>query len=147
MFDAMVSRGRMSLPDFVDLTATRPAQIYGLHPRKGAIVPGADADIVLWDPACVRTITAADLHDRTGYTPFEGRQVTGWPVTVLRRGMVIVDKGVLCAAPGSGLFLAREAGEAAVPQGPGSGADWPQRGAGRRPTGLAEPIEGQARVD
>jgi dihydropyrimidinase len=117
MFDAMVSRGRMSLTDFVDLTATQPAKIYGLYPRKGTIAVGADADIVLWDPARTQTLQAATLHDRTGYSPFEGRSVTGYPTTVLRRGEVIIENGRLLAKPGSGRFLGRDAGPAAEPRG------------------------------
>ena len=57
------------------------------------------------------------MHDRVGYTPYEGRTVTGWPVTVLSRGRVVVDDGTLRAAPGSGRFLPREAGAAAAPTG------------------------------
>jgi dihydropyrimidinase len=57
------------------------------------------------------------MHDLTGYTPYEGRVVTGWPITVLSRGRVVVDDGTLKATPGSGRFLAREAGPAAVPTG------------------------------
>src|SRR5467141_1578908 len=84
LFDAMVSRGRLGLAKFVELTATAPAKIYDLHPRKGTIAIGADADLVIWDPK--RQVTLADglLHDRTGYTPYAGRTITGWPETVLR---------------------------------------------------------------
>ena len=117
MFDAMVSKGRMGITDFVDLTATQPAKIYGLYPRKGTIAVGADADIVIWDPARTHTINAATQHDRTGYTPFEGRTVTGYPEIVLRRGEVIVENDKLLAKPGSGRFLGRDAGAAAEPRG------------------------------
>jgi len=117
LFDAMVSQGRMSLEKFVSLSATEPAKIYGLHPNKGDIVIGGDADIVVWDPHRTVTIRAAMLHDRAGYSPYEGRTVTGWPVTVLSRGRVVVDEGALKAAPGSGRFIARAAGAAAVPTG------------------------------
>lgn len=117
LFDAMVSKGRLGLERFVALTATEPAKIYGLHPRKGDITVGADADIAVWDPGRSVTLGAALMHDRTGYTPYEGRTVTGWPVTVLSRGRVIVDGGAFKGAPGSGRFLAREAGAAAIPAG------------------------------
>jgi dihydropyrimidinase len=113
----MVSKGRMSINDFVDLTSTQPAKIYGLYPRKGTIAVGADADIVIWDPARSHTIRAETQHDRTGYTPFEGRVVTGYPETVLRRGEVIVENNALLAKPGSGRFLGRDAGPAAEPSG------------------------------
>jgi dihydropyrimidinase len=117
LFDAMVSQGRLGLEKFVALSATEPAKIYGLHPRKGEIVIGADADIAIWDPKRKVTISAALMHDLAGYSPYEGRTVTGWPVTVLSRGRVIVDDGRLRAMPGSGRFLARDAGTAAVPTG------------------------------
>jgi dihydropyrimidinase len=117
LFDAMVSRGRLGLERFVELTATAPARIYGLHPTKGELAPGADADITIWDPAREVTIEQGPRHDQAGYTPFAGRTVTGWPVTVLRRGEVIVEEGDLRAAPGSGRFLPRAGGPAARPTG------------------------------
>jgi dihydropyrimidinase len=117
LFDAMVSEGRLGLEKFVELTATAPAKIYNLHPRKGSIAIGADADITIWDPA--RSVTLSDhvMHDRAGYTPYAGRTVRGWPVTVLSRGRVIVDDGKFLATPGSGQFLARSGGETAKPAG------------------------------
>jgi dihydropyrimidinase len=115
LFDAMVSKGRLGLNKFVELTATAPAKIYNLAPRKGSIAIGADADIVVWDPE--RKVALADgiTHDKTGYTPYVGRTLTGWPESVLRRGEVIVRKGELQAKPGSGTFLPRSGGEAARP--------------------------------
>src|SRR5262245_34100619 len=117
LFDAMVSKGRLGLEKFVALAATEPAKIYGLHPRKGDIVVGADADIAIWDPKREVVLDAARMHDRTGYTPYQGRKITGWPVTVLSRGRVVADDGTLRVAPGSGHFLARKAGPAAEPTG------------------------------
>src|SRR5579863_7408963 len=117
LFDAMVSKGRLGLEKFVELTATQPAKIYNLHPRKGSIAIGADADIAIWDPAREVTLSDAMMHDLTGYTPFAGRKLRGWPVTVLSRGRVVVDDGKRIAAPGSGKFLARTGGEAAKPTG------------------------------
>jgi dihydropyrimidinase len=117
LFDAMVSQGRLGLERFVALASTEPAKIYGLHPRKGDIVIGGDADIAIWDPDRKVTIDAALMHDRTGYSPYEGRTVTGWPVTVLSRGRVVVSDATLGVGAGSGRFLAREAGAAAVPTG------------------------------
>jgi len=117
LFDAMVSQGRLGLEKFVSLAATEPAKIYGLHPKKGEIIVGADADIAIWDPKRKVTFTTSLMHDRVGYTPYEGRTVTGWPVTVLSRGRVVIDDGTLRAAPGSGRFLPRDAGAAAVPTG------------------------------
>ena len=117
LFDAAVSQGRLGLERFVALSATEPAKLYGLHPRKGDLMPGADADIAIWDPDRQVTLDASMLHDRAGYTPFEGRTVKGWPTTVLSRGRIVVDDGGLHVSPGAGRFLAREAGEAATPTG------------------------------
>jgi dihydropyrimidinase len=117
LFDAMVSKGRLGLQKFVEVTATAPAKIYNLHPRKGSIAIGADADIALWDPKRQVTLTDAMMHDRAGYTPYAGRTITGWPVTVMRRGEVIVSDGKLSAKPGSGSWLPRAGGAAATPLG------------------------------
>jgi dihydropyrimidinase len=115
LFDAMVSKGRLGLAKFVELTSTAPAKIYNLHPRKGSIAIGADADVVVWDLKREVTLSDDTFHDRTGYTPFAGRKITGWPETVLRRGEVVVRAGKLHTKAGSGRFLARSGGWAATP--------------------------------
>jgi dihydropyrimidinase len=117
LFDAMVTRGRLSLEKFVELTSTAPAKIYGLYPKKGTLAVGSDADIAIWDAKKTVRLTASIMHDRTGYTPYEGVSVTGWPQIVLSRGRVVVRDGALQVAPGSGRFLPRQAGEAAQPLG------------------------------
>ncbi len=116
LFDATVSGGRLGLSRFVELTATAPARIYNL-PGKGSVAIGADADLCIWDPDRVVTLTDAAVHDRAGYTPYAGRTLRGWPTVVLRRGEVIVEDGALVAGPGSGRFLPRNGGEAARPTG------------------------------
>ena len=73
----MVSKGRLGLEKFVELTATAPAKIYNLHPRKGSIAVGADADIAIWDPQREVTLSDAMMHDLAGYTPFAGRKLQG----------------------------------------------------------------------
>jgi dihydropyrimidinase len=117
LFDAMVSKGRLGLEKFVELTATAPAKIYNLHPRKGSIAIGADADIAIWDPTREVTLSDAMMHDRTEYTPFAGFKLRGWPVTVLSRGRIIVSDGKRSVEAGTGRFLARSGGEAARPAG------------------------------
>jgi dihydropyrimidinase len=107
LFSEGVGKGRLTLNEFVALTATNPAKIYGLHPRKGTLAVGADADLALWDPTWERTITAAMLHDQAGYTPYEGRRITGWPRAVISRGRVVVEDERLNAERGSGRFLER----------------------------------------
>jgi dihydropyrimidinase len=117
LFDAMVSGGRLGLEKFVELTATAPARIYGLNPLKGSIAVGADGDLAIWDPERTVEIVQGPRHDGAGYTPYAGRTIKGWPVTVLRRGQVIAADGELHAAPGSGRFLPRSGGPAAAPLG------------------------------
>jgi dihydropyrimidinase len=117
LFDAMVSRGRLGLCRFVELTATAPARLYGLHPRKGTIAPGSDADLVLWDPTRTVAIADAPRHDRAGYTPYAGRTLRGWPTAVLLRGRLVARDDGLLGEPGQGRFLPRPAGPAAVPTG------------------------------
>jgi dihydropyrimidinase len=105
LFSEGVSRGRFDICRFVALAAANAAKLYGLHPRKGTIAVGADADIAIWDPEREVKVTAAMLHDNVGYTPYEGRVVKGWPVTVLSRGEVVVDEGRVSAERGRGRFL------------------------------------------
>jgi dihydropyrimidinase len=107
LFSEGVGKGRITLNQFVALSATNAARIYGL-PAKGTIAIGADADIAIWDPEEVRTVTLANQHDAMDYTPFEGMELTGWPVTVLSRGRRVIDNGALVARPGDGRFVARE---------------------------------------
>ena len=90
-FTQLVEQGGMSLERFVAMFATNPARLNGL-PLKGNITPGADADLVVLDPALRRTATAADLHMATDYTPYEGRELTGWPSLVISGGRVVVDE-------------------------------------------------------
>jgi dihydropyrimidinase len=117
LFDAMVSQGRYGVQKFVEWTATAPAKMYGLHPRKGSIAIGADADVCIWDPKREVLLRDEDVHDNTKYTPYAGRRITGWPTTVLRRGEIVIEGGSCLAQPGSGVFLPRQAGEAALPTG------------------------------
>lgn len=104
--EGVVKRG-MSLTRFADITATNAARIFGLYPRKGVIAPGSDADIVLIDPAVRRTLTREDFHV-TDYSPWEGWEVSGWPVLTMLRGKVIVEQGRLLGSTLDGRPLARK---------------------------------------
>ncbi len=115
LFSEGVGKGRIDLNRFVELVCTNPAKIYGLHPTKGTIAIGSDADIAIWDPERTVEITDATTHDRVGYSPYAGTTVTGWPTTVLSRGEVIVADGELSAERGRGRFLPRAGGPAAKP--------------------------------
>ena len=101
--------GRMDIHQFVALTATNHARLYGLAPRKGDIAVGADADIALWNPERRVEVSAGMLHDNVGYTPYEGRVVQGWPEVVISRGRVVVEDGKLHVQRGSGVYLRRSA--------------------------------------
>jgi len=104
LFSEGVAAGLISASDFVRLTATNPARLFGLH-DKGRIAPGADADIVIWDPEKRVTLTNGLMQHVIDYTPYEGRMVTGWPVLTMRRGAVVMRGGVVTAPPGSGRYL------------------------------------------
>jgi dihydropyrimidinase len=106
LFSEGVGRGRIDLNRFVALTATDPAKMYGLYPRKGTIAIGADADIAIWDQHKEVVIENRMLHHNVDYTPYEGMRVTGWPVTTLSRGEIVWDAQEMTATPGRGQFLA-----------------------------------------
>jgi dihydropyrimidinase len=102
-----VKQGRIELQQFVDLVSTRPAQLFGLYPRKGSISVGADADLVLWDPEATGTISAATHHHRCDRSIFEGFPLTGLPSTVIAAGRVQYQDGDLAVERGAGRYLAR----------------------------------------
>ena len=105
LFSDAVSGGRMSPETFVDRTATTPAKLFGLYPRKGVIALGSDADLAIWDPDHAVTITNAMLHHATDYTPYEGRRVRGWPETTISRGDILWHDGQVMSRPGRGAFV------------------------------------------
>ncbi|HUI79376.1 MAG TPA: dihydropyrimidinase [Bryobacteraceae bacterium] len=104
-----VNSGKLSLNRFVEITSTAPARIFGMYPRKGEIAPASDADLVLWDPNELYTISASTHHMRVDYSMFEGFQVRGNARTVIARGEVIVDRGRFLGKPGRGQYLKRTA--------------------------------------
>lgn len=106
MFSEGVATGRITASEFVRVTATNPARLFGLT-GKGRLEPGADADIVLWDAGRRSIITNAAMQHAIDYTPYEGRAVTGMPVMTLRRGVVVMRDGVVTAEPGTGRFIPR----------------------------------------
>jgi dihydropyrimidinase len=110
LWDGGVRTGRIDARRFVELTAAAPARVFGLWPRKGTIAVGSDADLVLWDPDKQTRLSAAALHMRVDYSPYEGRVVRGGPVAVMSRGELIVERGEWKGRPGRGEFLKRAAG-------------------------------------
>ena len=102
-----VAAGRLSLPRFVEVVATRPAQLFGLFPQKGSLFPGADADIVLLDPEAEWTMSSKRLHMATDYSAYEDIKVTGRIVKVFSRGEMIIDGDACLAQKGRGRYLRR----------------------------------------
>ncbi len=118
LFSEGVTKGRITLNQFVAYSSTNHAKMYGLHPKKGTIAIGADADIAIWDPKRDVTIAHDALHDGSDYTPYEGIRVTGWPVSTIVRGNVIVEDGKLVGVRGTGQHIARARSDYARPTGP-----------------------------
>src|SRR5688572_4347842 len=109
VYDGGVRTGRISLHRMVDLTATAPAKLFGLFPRKGTIAVGSDADLVLFDPNERWAIRAANHHSRVEFSLYEGRPITGRVKKVLLRGNVIVDGAMWLGREGMGEFIKRGA--------------------------------------
>ena len=104
-----VNEGRLGLNRFVELVSTAPARIFGLYPRKGELLAGSDADIVIWDPLAEHVISAETHHMRVDYSMFEGFRVKGTARTVLSRGEVIMENGRFAGRSGRGQYLKRAA--------------------------------------
>ncbi len=102
-----VRAGRLTPNQFVALTSTNPAKIFGLYPRKGALLPGSDADLVIWDPEKRLKYGVAHAHHRTDYNLFEGWDLIGAPEKVFLRGQMIVDGDRWLGRKGMGQFLKR----------------------------------------
>ena len=109
LWDAGVNTGRLTPNEFVRVTSTNAAQIFNLYPRKGAIAPGSDADLVVWDPTATKTITTADSISKVGYNVFEGRKVMGLPMVTLSQGDIVWMNGELRTVRGAGRYINRPA--------------------------------------
>jgi dihydropyrimidinase len=110
LWTAAVGSGKLTPSQFVALTSTQPAKIFGLYPRKGALLPGSDADLVVWDPQ-KKVRYGVDLsHQRTDYNLYEGWELTGYPEKVFLRGKLLVDGDRWLGRPGGGQFLPRQPG-------------------------------------
>lgn len=106
MYQEMVTERGYSLEQFVDLCSSNAAKIMGLYPRKGAIAAGSDADIAVLDPTIKRKVRLEDLHE-SDYSPWEGHEITAWPVMTLLRGKIMVEKGKFMGDPKDGKYLKR----------------------------------------
>jgi len=103
-----VRKGRISLGRLVQVLCENPAKIFGLYPRKGVIMPGADADLVVFDPEARQLCTAETQHSRADYCLYEGMETVGAPTLVMQRGKVLVENGNLLGKPGDGQYLPRD---------------------------------------
>jgi len=111
--------GRLSLARWVELTSTAPARLFGMYPKKGSLLPGADADLVVYDPDRRHTLSASSHHMAVDYSAYEGTEVTGGVDVVVSRGEVVVEHGEFTGTEGHGRF---------VPRAPFGGLDVPARG-------------------
>ena len=103
-----VVAGELSLARWVEVASATPARMFGLYPRKGIIAPGADADIVVYDPAATQTLSVDTHHMNVDYSAYEGMSITGKVETVLSRGSVVIADGAFHGREGHGKFLTRE---------------------------------------
>jgi dihydropyrimidinase len=116
LYSEGVRKGKLSLEQFVALTSTNAARLFGLYPRKGTVAVGSDADLVLWAPIETRQVQGSALFSRAGFSIYEGTEVTGWPRVTIRRGRVAFEKDKITAQPGSGRLLPRGHWQAPEPQ-------------------------------
>jgi dihydropyrimidinase len=100
-----VAAGRITWGRLAELTSVNPARVFGLYPRKGALLPGSNADVVVFDPSVDVTIKAANLHNIAGYTPYEGRRVRGRVRFTLSRGLVVCKAGEFTGQRGWGRMI------------------------------------------
>jgi dihydropyrimidinase len=105
-YEIGVNAGRITLPHLVKMTCENPAKIFGLYPRKGVLEKGADADVVIFDPAFAHTIPDKNPYTHVDYSLYAGRRCLGAPVAVIQRGQVVMENGKIKAKPGQGRFLA-----------------------------------------
>jgi dihydropyrimidinase len=103
-----VAEGHLTLSQLVELLSADPARIWGLWPRKGALLPGFDADVVIYDPQSESVVNAKALHYLAGYTPYEGLRVQGRVKATVSRGQVVYREGNFVGRKGRGQFVARK---------------------------------------
>ncbi len=107
LYSAGVRSGRLTLEQFVAVTSTNPAKLFGLYPQKGTIDVGSDADLVVWDDKRTRVIDGASMHSRSDFSPYDGWEVTGWPRWTISRGEVVAEEGEILAKAGRGRLVRR----------------------------------------
>jgi dihydropyrimidinase len=108
LFSEGVRKKRITLEQMVALTSASPAKLFGIYPRKGIIAVGSDADVVIWDPNLTKKIRDQDILSNGHFSIFNGWELTGWPITTIRRGEVVYGNGKILAKAGSGELLPRK---------------------------------------
>lgn len=108
LYSEGVAKGRLSLPRFVELVCTMPALLFGLVPQKGSLIPGADADIIIFDPNIKWTMSLKTLHQATDWSAYEGIEIMGKIEKVFSRGELIIDRDDCLAEKGRGRYLHRK---------------------------------------
>ena len=108
MYTYGVAEGGLALPQLVALLCANPARVWGLWPRKGTLLPGSDADVVIYDPQPESVVSASALHHLAGYTPYEGLRVQGRVQATISRGQIVYREGQFTGREGRGRFVARK---------------------------------------
>jgi dihydropyrimidinase len=107
LYSEGVLKGKISKNKFVELTSTNAAKLFGFYPRKGNIAVGSDADLAIWNPKLHKKIKDEDIFSKAGFSIYQGWEVTGWPITIIRRGEIVYQHGKILAKPGSGQIVFR----------------------------------------
>ncbi len=107
LFSEGVLKNRISIHRFIEVTTTNAARLFGLFPQKGTIAVGSDADITIWDPTITRPVDGTTMETNADYSPYDGWEVTGWPVTTISRGEVVYQDGQIVGAAGRGRLVKR----------------------------------------
>ena len=108
LFSEGVLNQKISLNRFVEVVATAPAKLMGLFPEKGNLRPGADGDVIIFDPVLEKRITPNFLRQNADYSPYEGKLVRGWPITTIIRGQLVVHENKLLVDKGWGQYVNRK---------------------------------------
>jgi dihydropyrimidinase len=107
LFSEGVTKNRISIHRFVEVTSTNAARLFGLFPQKGTIAVGSDADLTIWDPTVTKTVDGSAMETNADYSPYDGWEVTGWPVVTISRGDVVYEGGRVVGQPGRGRLVKR----------------------------------------
>ena len=108
LYSEGVAKGRITMQRLVETLCTKPCRIYGLYPEKGAILPGADADLVILDPDVSGVLAYSRMHGAVDYTPYEGMELRGEIRLVMQRGNVLVKENQFIGEKGAGRFIHRK---------------------------------------